>query len=125
MLKCFYVGLGGCVGSVCRYLVGLALAPISILFPVSTLLINLSGSFLIGVISELSLQTTLLHPDLTLFLTTGICGGFTTFSTFSLETSRLLEDGRTIAGIVYAAASVLLCLIGVTLGRELIRLITA
>lgn len=125
MLKCFYVGLGGCIGSVCRYLVGLALAPISILFPVSTLLINFSGSFLIGIISELSLQTTLLHPDLTLLLTTGICGGFTTFSTFSLETSRLLEDGRMSAGIGYAAASVLLCLIGVTMGRGLIRIITA
>lgn len=125
MLKCFYVGLGGCIGSVCRYLVGLALAPISILFPVSTLLINFSGSFLIGIISELSLQTTLLHPDLTLLLTTGICGGFTTFSTFSLETSRLLEDGRMNAGIGYAAASVLLCLIGVTMGRGLIRIITA
>ncbi|WP_101696819.1 fluoride efflux transporter CrcB [Clostridium minihomine] len=122
MEKCFYVGVGGCIGSICRYLLGLAFLSVSAMFPVNTLLINLLGSAVIGAISEFSPKITPLNPNLLLFLTTGICGGFTTFSTFSLETVNLLEKGRMVAGLGYAAASVVLCLIGVIMGKSLIRL---
>ena len=125
MLKCLYVGLGGFIGSVCRYLLGIVFVCESSAFPVKTLLINISGSLIIGLISEFSLKISPINADLMLFLTVGVCGGFTTFSTFSLETVNLFEKGKTLLGIEYAAASLLLCIIGVMLGKAIIRTFAA
>ena len=122
MLKCLLVGLGGFIGAICRYLTGLAFSPLATAFPISTLLINFAGAFVIGVITEFSSKIIPIPSALLLFLTTGICGGFTTFSTFSLETVNLFEKGKIVVGFAYAVTSVVLCLTGVLLGKLLIRL---
>lgn len=121
MLKCLYVGLGGFIGSIGRYLVGLAFFSISSIFPFSTLLINFIGSFIIGIISEFSIKIAPVNPNLLLFLTVGICGGFTTFSTFSFETISLFEKSKILLGIGYVLISVVSCLSGVILGKFVIR----
>ena len=115
-LSCLLVGLGGGLGAVARYLMGLIPVPVD--FPAMTLLINVLGAAVIGGVSALA-GALPLDPRAVLFLKTGVCGGFTTFSTFSLETVGLLEEGRYLAGGGYALLSVALCLAGVVLGRAL------
>lgn len=89
MLNCIFVGLGGFVGSILRYLVGLIPIKNPSDFPINTFLINVFGSLAIGVIACLAAKNSNLDSRLILFLKVGICGGFTTFSTFSLETASL------------------------------------
>ncbi len=117
-----FVGIGGGLGAMARYALSQAFSPLSSGFPAATLLINFIGALVIGLVTELSQRLIPLPPSLLLFLTTGLCGGFTTFSTFSLETINLFEKGRIAAGFSYAAASVLLCAAGVLAGKGLIRL---
>jgi fluoride exporter len=112
------VGVGCVIGSVARYLVSLALQMIPGL-PWGTLFVNVTGSFIIGFYSTLS------GPDGRLFASaeqrqfvmTGICGGYTTFSSFSLETFRLLQSGRTASALIYIVVSIVGCLVGVWLGH--------
>lgn len=92
MIKCLCVGLGGAVGAMLRYLIGLVPVGASNGFPVKTLLINILGAFVIGVLAVLGEKHSL-SPLLVLTLKTGVCGGFTTFSTFALETSQLFQNG--------------------------------
>lgn len=99
------VGIGGFIGSVARYLVALALPLSATGFPYATLLVNLAGSFLIGLISELSISTTLLTPQARLFLATGVCGGFTTFSSAMYETMSLTKEGHLLSAGMYVAGS--------------------
>lgn len=87
--KMILVAAGGAAGAVCRYLV--SLVPVKADFPVMTFVTNLAGAFLIGLIVGLAANRWSESPRLVLFLKTGFCGGFTTFSTFSLETVQLLE----------------------------------
>lgn len=94
------VALGGAVGSVLRHAVGLAVA-----FPFGTLAVNVAGSFLIGAAWVWLADRA---PGLVPLLMVGVLGGFTTFSTFSLDTLRLVEAGRPGAALAYVAASVLL-----------------
>lgn len=108
MLNCIAVGLGGFLGSVCRYLAGQIPLGRDWGFPVRTLAINLIGSFLIGAVTALALKRAAPDPKLVLFLKAGVCGGFTTFSSFALETGDLLQSGRTAAALLYAAASLIL-----------------
>ena len=98
MQTCLAVGAGGALGAICRYL--FSLIPFPGPFPVATLLINIPFGLI-------------------LFLKTGVCGGFTTFSTFSLETVTLFEQKRPALGILYACISVLLCVLGVLIGKLL------
>lgn len=105
------VAAGGALGAAGRYAV--SLLPYTGDFPVLTLLTNFAGALLIGFIVGLGG----LGRNATLFWKTGVCGGFTTFSTFSLEALGLLEKGRTAAGCAYIALSLGLCLLGVWLGR--------
>ena len=86
MLNCLAVGLGGFAGSVCRYLMGLLPLGRNWAFPIRTLAINLIGSFVIGAVTALALKRSDPDPRLVLFLKAGVCGGFTTFSSFALET---------------------------------------
>ncbi len=108
-------GAGGFAGSACRFVVSMALAPAAGTgFPAGTFTVNLAGSFLIGVFMALSVDAPLL-----LLLTTGFCGGFTTFSAFSAETLAMVRGGHPLAGAGYAAASVLGCVAMVYAGLTL------
>ena len=100
-----FVGLGGMVGSVLRYLIYLFYGNHN--FPYATLFINIVGSLLIGAIAGYAARN-MAFAEWRLFLATGICGGFTTFSAFSMECVQLLQQNRNIAAITYACGSVLL-----------------
>lgn len=114
MIKCLCVGLGGAVGAMLRYLIRLVPVGASNGFPVKTLLINILGAFVIGVLAVLGEKHSL-PPLLVLTLKTGVCGGFTTFSTFALETSQLFQNGSYGLGIGYVCASVILSIAAVQL----------
>ena len=86
-----YVGIGGAIGSILRYC--LSLLPIHTHFPFLTFITNIIGAILIGFITSL-FDNQIISPQVNKLLKTGLCGGFTTFSTFSLETITLLENGQ-------------------------------
>lgn len=117
MDKFLWVGLGGAIGSIFRYT--LSLLPIKSSFPILTLITNLLGAFIIGVVVGL-FEKQYLSSQIHLFLKTGLCGGFTTFSTFSLETLTLLENDMIFIAIVYALISVVGCIMGVYLGKMIV-----
>ena len=119
MRACLLIGLGGFCGAVLRYL--LSLLPLSerIGFPVITLLINVAGAFLIGILAGLTLKNPALDTEWMAFLRIGLCGGFTTFSTFALETTVLFGSDRFGAGALYIGLSLLLGLGAVWAGRML------
>ncbi|MCX7614233.1 MAG: fluoride efflux transporter CrcB [Clostridiales bacterium] len=121
MVNCILVGLGGFIGAVLRYLVNIGFSDIAKDFPIVTMFINFTGAIAIGMVTEFSSKITPIHPNLLLFLTVGIFGGYTTFSTFSLETVNLIEKGKLFLGLEYASVSVLLCVTGVYLGKYAIR----
>jgi CrcB protein len=117
-----YVALGSAIGGVSRYLLGgLVQRMLDTTFPAGTLLVNITGSFLLGGIIRYALETPSLTPEIRAFLTIGVCGGYTTFSTFSYETMALLEDGEWARAGVYITASVILSLIATFLGLALAR----
>lgn len=116
MVAALCVGAGGFVGAVLRYLAGLALPGAA--FPVSTFFVNVVGSFVIGlIVGAVDVRPEWLPANAVLFLKTGVCGGFTTFSTFSLETFDLMDQGSWGLAAGYAVASVACCVAGVFLGR--------
>ncbi len=117
MDKFLWVGLGGAIGSIFRYT--LSLLPIKSSFPILTLITNLLGAFIIGVVVGL-FEKQYLSSQIHLFLKTGLCGGFTTFSTFSLETLTLLENGMIFIAIVYVFISIAGCIVGVYLGKMIV-----
>jgi CrcB protein len=107
----------GAIGCIARYLLsGGVYALVGRAFPWGTLTVNLMGSFLIGLVMEAALRTTLISQELRLGLTIGFLGGFTTFSTFSYETFKLLEDGEFFTASINVLASVALCLVGTWAG---------
>jgi CrcB protein len=119
------VAVGGAIGSVARFwLTGVMSGLTGPRFPWGTLLINVVGSMVIGLVAGFTLTPArvALHPDLRLFLMTGVCGGFTTFSAFSLQTLELLQAGEAVPAFGYAVASVLLCVAATWCGWMLGRL---
>ena len=106
MLNCLVVALGGGIGACLRYLIGLIPLKDPFTFPVKTLFINILGCFVIGLIAAIAAKTTSLSPRTVLFIKTGLCGGFTTFSTFALETETLLKTGHIGLAVLYVALSV-------------------
>ena len=114
------IGLGGGIGSMCRYWASLLLMNKS--FPVATLLINISGSFIIGLVAAYALKNEWFAANWKLFLATGICGGFTTFSAFSLENLQLLQQGKYLWALLYIAASIVLGLMATFFGFKLMVL---
>ena len=116
-----FVGLGGAIGAMLRYVLGLV--PMKTEFPVMTLIINLIGALLIGLISGLAMKNKT-SDQLNLFLKTGLCGGFTTFSTFSLETFSLIENGKYFLAGIYMSLSVGLCLLGIFAGMKVAGIFT-
>ena len=119
MVAVLCVGLGGFIGSVGRYLLGLV--PVEGDFPLMTFAVNFAGAVLIGAVFEAATEGSGLPDNAVLFLKTGVCGGFTTFSAFSLETLALLARGKYATGALYACGSVLACLAGVVIGRLAVR----
>lgn len=120
MFACLCVGTGGFAGAVLRYLAGNLICNEG--FPLATLLINFFGSVLIGSVIGAAEQTSV-NPYAVLFLKTGLCGGFTTFSTFSAEVLNLFETKQYLLGSSYAAGSVILCTAGVLLGKTIVTLL--
>lgn len=114
MSRFLWVALGGALGAVLRYAV--SLIPVRGGFPVLTLLTNLLGALLIGFIAGAA-EISEPSPGLILFAKTGLCGGFTTFSTFSLESYTLIKAGQKGTAVLYIALSVGLCLLGIWLGH--------
>lgn len=116
------VALGGAIGSVARYLAGIGVGKLmGAGFPWGTLLINIAGSFLIGVFIESFALRWDLPQAARVFLTIGICGGFTTFSTFSMETALMIERGELGPAAAYIVASVVVSILALFAGLHLIR----
>jgi CrcB protein len=118
------IALFGALGCLCRYAISSAVHLVAGRgFPAGTLVVNAIGAFLIGLIMEFSLRSALVPGTLRLGLTIGFLGGLTTFSTFSYETFRLLEEGQVAMALVNTIASVALCLaltwLGIAAARHL------
>ena len=107
MLDIFAVGAGGFVGAVLRYLIGLMPVSETLIFPIKTFAINVIGCLVIGMIAVVLMRNTNLNPQMVLFLKVGLCGGFTTFSTFALETTDLMKAGHMGIAFAYVVLSVL------------------
>ena len=122
--KSLAVGCGGFIGAASRYLLSMLINRYNTSsFPISTLIINILGSFIIGLLTEILIYNYQNNKKLQLFLTTGILGGFTTFSNFSLETINLYQNGNTFFAILNIALSIVFCLGGVVLGKILAKVI--
>lgn len=118
------VAIGGAVGSAIRYLVSSwFVARLGPEFPWGTFTINVSGSFLIGIVLQLAAARAGLNPYVRLFLATGILGGYTTFSTFAYETYALGASNLTLQSFGYAAGSVLAGVAAAYLGIILVRVV--
>lgn len=118
------IGLGGAVGTIARYqLDGWVQRKLGAAFPYGTLAVNVLGSFLIAGIMYVGLRTEVLPPTVRIALTTGVIGGFTTYSTFNYETLRFLQGGAWGAGLLNLIVTVLGCLIAGLLGWTAGRMI--
>jgi fluoride exporter len=124
-MRFFLICLGGAVGTAARYGVGtLALRWWGAGFPYGTLIVNLTGSFLIGLIQQVAWSTLVMSETTRLVLTVGVMGGYTTYSSFSYETLRLIEGGSWLqagANVVLTTGLCLgVCALGLMLGRLLV-----
>ena len=116
-----FVALGGALGAVGRY--AISLIPVKTEFPVLTLITNIIGAVLIGFIVGVVSNKNDVSNNTVLFWKTGVCGGFTTFSTFSLEAFTLFEKKSYLFGSVYIVLSVAFCILGILLGKRLAMLL--
>lgn len=112
------VGFGGGLGSILRYVSSLLIT--TKIFPYATLAVNITGSFIIGIVFALSIKDAAITNNWKLFLATGICGGFTTFSAFSLENMGLLQSGKYGLAFTYIGLSIVLGIAATFLGYFLI-----
>ena len=113
----WYIAVGSAIGGVSRYILGGVVQRIlDTTFPSGTLIVNITGSFLLGVIIRFAVDTPAISPEVRALLAIGFCGGYTTFSTFSYETMAMLEDGEWTRAAAYVSASVLLSLLATFLG---------
>jgi CrcB protein len=107
-----YIALGSAAGGLARYLIGVAVQSRSTVgFPVATLLINVTGSLLLGFLIRYYAVSHDVSPEFRAMITTGFCGGYTTFSAFSFETASLLEDGDYSRAALYIGLSVALSIV--------------
>lgn len=127
MDRLLLIALGGAIGTVLRYVTSLvAVRWLGADFPYGTLIVNVTGAFAIGVVQQVGTEALLLSDDLRLFITTGMLGGFTTYSTFSYETVRLVEANAWhqawINVVVTTTVCLGLCFLGIAVGRLLLTL---
>jgi CrcB protein len=119
------IAIGGSAGSVCRYLSQQFLQdhyPSSI--PIGTLFVNISGCFIVGMVYSLSGKGNIISPELRIFLVTGFCGGFTTYSSFAYENVRMVLDGEFYYASIYILVSVVIGFGAVYAGILFIKLIS-
>ena len=123
MIKNFLiVGLGGAVGSMLRYAVQKFFqAQTAAAFPTGTLLVNIAGCFLIGILWSLVSRSLTWNDEMKLLLMTGFCGGFTTFSAFSLENFHLIRNNHWQQALVYTSASLSLGVLATFIGIALVK----
>jgi CrcB protein len=115
--RIFLVALGGLVGSVARYVIAGWVQTVSgTQFPFGTLVVNLLGSFILGLVMTLSLERGLISPEVRILLGTGLCGGFTTMSTFSYESAALFQFDDATAALGNIVVTLAGCLTSVWLG---------
>ena len=113
MKEILFVGAGSAIGGMLRYLLSRAILVVyHSPFPLATFLINIAGSFTIGYLFCISSRQGWSNPGQFLFLATGLCGGFTTFSAFSYENLLLLRNGQVFTAVIYILASILLGIAG-------------
>lgn len=112
-----FVALGGALGAIGRY--AIILIPVKTDFPILTLITNILGAILIGFIVGIVSNKDNVSDNAVLFWKTGVCGGFTTFSTFSLEAFSLFENKEYLSGSIYIVLSVAFCILGVLLGKKI------
>jgi CrcB protein len=111
-MNSLYVAIGGALGSVARYLMdGWVQAKLGAHFPFGTLAVNVVGSFFLALVMYIALHTDAISPSMRVALSTGVIGGFTTYSTFNYETLRLAQNGAWTMGALYLVATVAGCLI--------------
>ncbi len=114
--------LGGSIGSAARYIVGVSAGRLfGATFPWATLIINVSGSVLMGALVALILTRWDLSQVARIFLTVGVCGGFTTFSTFSLDAYSIIEKGHLSSAVIYMVASGVLSIAALALAMYAVR----
>ncbi len=113
------VGIGGCVGAVSRYLISGYVQSVTqnVQFPYGTMMVNLTGCFVIGLLSQLADARGVFTTESRLFVFTGMLGGYTTFSTFANESINLLRDGQALSTFMNVSVQVVLGLVAVWLGR--------
>ena len=118
---CLIVMLGGAIGTLGRYVLSVLALPVSRGLPWGTIIINVTGSFAIGLFGTLTLAQGRypVAENLRLFVMIGLCGGYTTFSAFSLQTLDLLRSGATLRASVNVVASVVLCVAAVAAGHAI------
>jgi CrcB protein len=118
------VAVGGALGSVARYAFSVWFFDItSQKFPYATLCVNVIGSFVMGVLYVIIVERLAMPPEMRSLLMVGFLGAFTTFSTFSLDTLRLWQNGDTLMSLIYIIATITLCLVAISGGIWLTRLI--
>lgn len=121
MLNCLFVGIGGFIGSICRYLVGLIPLKENSSFPFKTLCINIVGAFVLGLLSAYATKNPNVNPRAMLLLKVGVCGGFTTFSTFAYESTSLFTTGKSGMALTYILISVTAGILAVFLAEQIIH----
>jgi CrcB protein len=112
----WYVAIGSAVGGASRFALSSFIQQRAGVFPVGTLIVNITGSLALGFLLRYALGSTSVSAETRALLTTGFCGGYTTFSTFSYETVKLIEDGDYRRAATYVVASVVLSLVATFLG---------
>jgi len=116
------IGSGGAIGSISRYLMTIFVSKyVTITFPMGTFLVNISGCFLIGLLYGIAARYAWVNLEWRLFLITGICGGYTTFSSFSWESISLVRQGDYVYFFTYALGSLILGLLATVGGMSVIK----
>lgn len=116
----WYIALGSALGGVGRYVIGTALQQrVGIAFPIGTLIVNITGSLLLGFLLRYALGVTQISPEVRAFLTTGFCGGYTTFSTFTYDTAVMFESGQFRRAALYITLSIVVSLVAMFAGFAL------